>query len=87
MLPLNYAILKLFENGDEYDVQGAMNKLRDEYGSFKAFKASAVNDSLMAAEKNGILDETNFSLDDNNELHVFYKVNDYGKDMIRSYIK
>jgi hypothetical protein len=87
MLPLNYAILKLFENGDEYDVQEVMSKLKGDYGSFRAFKSAAVNESLMSAEQNGLLDAVNYALDDHNELHVYYKANDYGSDMIKNYIK
>lgn len=87
MLPLNYATLKLFEDGNEYDVQGVMSKLKDEYGRFRSFKPSVVNESLMAAEKNGFLDPIKYELDDKKELHVYYKANDYGIDMIKQYIK
>jgi hypothetical protein len=87
MLPLNYAILKLFETGDELDVQSVMEKLQKDYGSFRAFKPAAVNESLMSAEQNGLLDAVNYALDDKSELHVYYKANDYGTDMIKNYIK
>ncbi|MDR1421555.1 MAG: hypothetical protein LBI64_01660 [Coriobacteriales bacterium] len=87
MLPLNYAILKLFENGDEYDVQGVEAELKGDYSSFRAFKSKAINESLMSAEKNGLLDEVRYELDDKQELHVYYKANEYGADMIKSYIK
>ena len=87
MRPINYAILKLFEDGSEIDVQGVFEKLEGEYGSFKAFKPKAINESLMSAEKNGLLDESNWELDDKGELHVYYKANEYGLDMIKGYIK
>ena len=87
MRPLNYAILKLFENGDEMDVQGDMATLAGDYSGFRAFKAKAVNESLMSAEKNGLLEESNWGLDEKGELHVYYKVTDYGADMIKGYIK
>jgi len=87
MRPLNYAILKLFEDGDEIDVQSVMSALKDEYSSFAAFKLKAVNESLMSAEKNGLLEESNWKLDDKGELHVYYKVTEYGLDMIKGYIK
>jgi len=87
MRPLNYAILKLFEDGSEIDVQGVMAKLEKDYSSFRAFKPKAINESLMSAEKNGLLDESNWELDDKGELHVFYKINEYGTDMVKNYIK
>lgn len=87
MLPLNYAILKLFEGGDEYDVQTVMAKLKGSYGSFRAFRPAGINESLMSAEKNGLLDVVRYELDDKNELHVYYKANEYGTDMIQKYIR
>lgn len=87
MRPLNYAILKLFEKGYEYDVQTVMLKLEKEYGSFRAFKEKAVNESLMSAEKNGLLEESNWELDDQGLLHVYYTATDYGVDMIKGYIR
>ena len=87
MRPLNYAVLKLYEDGSEIDVQGVMIKLHSEYSSFRAFKPKAVNESLMSAEKNGLLEECNWELDDRGELHVYYKATGYGLDMIRNYIK
>ena len=87
MLPLNYAILKLFQDGLEYDVQGVMNELSDEYGSYRAFKFDAVNESLMSAEQNGLLDPVRYEFDDNKDLHVYYKANEYGTQMIKQYIK
>ncbi|MCL1879198.1 MAG: hypothetical protein FWF71_01025 [Actinomycetia bacterium] len=87
MLPLNYAILKLFEDGSEYDVCGVIDQLKDKYRKFRAFKPAGINESLMSAEQNGLLDAVRYELDGNNELHVFYKANEYGGGMIRDYIK
>ncbi|MCL2529898.1 MAG: hypothetical protein FWE41_06150 [Coriobacteriia bacterium] len=87
MRPLNYAILKLFEDGREFDVQGVITQLQDEYSSFRAFKPMAINESLMSAEKNGLLEECNWELDAQGELHVYYKATPYGIEMIHNYIK
>ncbi|MCL2808311.1 MAG: hypothetical protein FWD27_09225 [Coriobacteriia bacterium] len=87
MLPLNYAILKLFVSGNELSVQGVIDKLDKDYRSFRAFKPKAINESLMSAEKNGLLEESNWELDDKGELHVYYKATSYGVEMISSYIK
>jgi len=87
MLPLNYAILKLFEDGAEYDVQDVMSRLEGAYGSFRAFKPAGVNEALMSAEQNGLLDAVRYDLDEAGELHVYYKANEYGAGMIKQYIK
>ena len=86
MLPLNYAILKLFEDGGELDVSGVMERLEGDYRTFKAFKAKGVNESLMSAEKNGLLEESRFDLSDGDELRVFYRATEEGRAMIGRYI-
>ena len=87
MLPLNYAILKLFGDGSEHDVKSVMDELRGDYGKFRPFKPAVVNESLMSAEKNELLVETRAEFDEVRDLRVFYKATDYGIDMIRQYIK
>ena len=87
MRPLNYAILDLFRDGAEISVAGVIEKLKKDYSSFRAFKPKAVNESLMSAEKNGLLEESNWELDEKGELHVYYKATDYGFSMINGYIK
>ncbi|MDR2672826.1 MAG: hypothetical protein LBC35_06025 [Coriobacteriales bacterium] len=86
MLPLNYAILELFKDGGAYDTTAVMAVLADTYGSFKAFNSAAVLESLMSAEKNELLTEAHFDLDNTGELHVYYEATDYGKEMIGRYI-
>jgi len=88
MLPFNYAILKLFENSEKdmcvYDI---MDALKAEYGKLRVFKESYVTEALMCGHVNGILDETAFELDKNDNLRVYYQANDEGKKIIRKFIK
>jgi methyl coenzyme M reductase beta subunit len=84
---MNYAILKLFENGDEYDAEMVMAKLAGEYAKFRAFKKANVIESLMSAEKNEILEQSRYELDDADELHIYYKATEYGAGLIKQYIK
>lgn len=87
MLPMNYAILKLFGDGSEHDVKSVMDALWRDYSGFRPFKPSVVNESLMSAEKNELLEETRAEFDEEQDLRVFYKATEYGIDMIRQYIK
>ena len=87
MRPLYYSMLLLFKDGKELCVNDVLDALKPEYGSFKMLKPSAVQEGLMTAKTNGLLDETRFDLDENGNLRVYYKVNDYGVDMMNSYIK
>ncbi|MDR0459465.1 MAG: hypothetical protein LBG68_03235 [Coriobacteriales bacterium] len=87
MMPMNYAILKLFEDGQTYDADSVMFALQDNYAGFRAFKKANVVESLMAAEKNDLLEQASYDLDELGELHIYYRATEYGASMIKSYIK
>ena len=87
MRPLYYAMLKWMTTVNEACVADAIDTLKGEYGSFKMCRPKPMQEALMTAEKNGLLEESRFDLDANNDLRVYYKVTDYGKQMINDYIK
>ncbi len=87
MIPLNYAILKMFTKVDEACADCVMDALRDRYGNYKAFKKPAIIEALMTAEANGLIEETRFDLDGNNELRVYYRAHEEGAATINAYIK
>lgn len=87
MKPLNYAILKYFTKVDEACADDVIEALKGEYGSFKALKKNAVITALMTAEANGLLEETRFELNANNELDVYYHAHKEGAATINKYIR
>jgi len=87
MRPLNYATLKCFDDGASLDAATVMEQLKDDYGTFRSFRLGAIEESLMAAEKNDLLERTGFDLDDTGALRVYYRATDYGRDMIARYIR
>ena len=87
MRPLYYAMLKWMTTVNEACVADAIDALKGEYGSFKMCRPKPMQEALMTAEKNGLLEESSFDMDEHNELRVYYKVTDYGKQMINDYIK
>lgn len=87
MIALNYAILKLFTRIDEGCADTVMEALSDQYGKFKAFQKDAIINALMTAEANGLLEESRFDLDSNNELRVYYRAHEEGAATINKYIK
>jgi DNA-binding PadR family transcriptional regulator len=87
MNPLNYAILKFFTKTDEACADCVMDALKDQYGHFKAFKKHSVINALMTAEANGLLEESRFDLDSNEELRVYYRAHEEGAATINRYIK
>ena len=87
MYPLNYAILKHFTKVEEACADCVMEALASEYSTFKAFKKDAIINALMTAEANGLLEESRFDLDSNQELRVYYRAHDEGAATINQYIK
>ncbi|MCB7512677.1 hypothetical protein LI073_01365 [bacterium 210917-SL.2.15] len=79
MKPLYYAMLKWMTTVNEACVADAIDALKGEYGSFKMCRPKPMQEALMTAEKNGLLEESSFDMDEHNELRVYYKVTDYGK--------
>ncbi|SKA76062.1 hypothetical protein SAMN05443428_101132 [Caloramator quimbayensis] len=87
MMPLNYAILKYFTKVEEACADDVINALKDTYGNFKALNKKDVITALMTAEANGLIEETRFELDNNNELKVYYHAHEEGAATINKYIK
>lgn len=85
--PLNYAILKYMTRVDEASADDVIDALKGEYGNFKSLRKKSVIEALMTAEANALIEESRFDLDKNDELRVFYRAHDEGKDTINNYIK
>ena len=81
MKPLNYAILKYFTKVSEACADDVIKALKGQYGNFKA-----VINALLTAEANGLIEETRFDLDNNNELRVYYHAHAEGAETINKYI-
>ncbi|WP_067516292.1 hypothetical protein [Endozoicomonas ascidiicola] len=86
MKPLNYAVLKYFTTVPDACIQDVMEALKDEYGDFKAFQQDQLISACMTAEANGLLEESRFELDNNNELRVYFRAHEEGAATINKYI-
>lgn len=87
MKPLNYAILKYFTTVEEASADNVIEALKGQYGDFRALQKKAVINALMTAEANGLIEETRFELDKNDELAVYYHAHEDGAATINKYIK
>lgn len=87
MRPLFFSVLKFFTDGKEACRADVQDALRAEYGSFKAFKDHAMDEALMTACSNGLIDESRHELDDQGKLVIYYKASQEGIDTINNYIK
>lgn len=86
MLPLNYAMLKYFTCHDEACVDDIMVELAPEYASFAAFTKPRMQEALMTARRNGLIDEVRFDLDAEDELRVFYRADSAQRRTISVYL-
>ena len=84
LMPLYFAIMKHFESGKADCVEGVMDALRSDYGTYRLFTEKDIEESLATAKENGLLGD--WQLDKNGNLKVFYQANDFGKDMIAKYL-
>lgn len=87
MKPLNFAILKFFTDGKEACRSDVQNALKDQYSGFKAFKDKAMDEALMTAASNGLIEESRLDLDKDGNLVIYYKANEDSIAVINSYIK
>ncbi|WP_172136556.1 hypothetical protein [Adlercreutzia sp. ZJ473] len=86
LMPLHYAIVKHFEGGAEDCAEGVVHALAEDYGSYKLLTRPDVEEALATAKENGLLDETRCDLDEGGELRIYYRVSDFGADMMRRYL-
>ena len=80
--PLYYAIIRHFTNG----VADVVEALTSKYASYKLLTLHDVDDALAVAKENGILEETRCDLDDAGNLRIYYRITDFGTDMISRYL-
>ena len=86
LMPLYYAILKHFVDGQQYCTQDVIDALKPLYGSYKLLNPKDVEEALATAKENGLLDEVAYDLDDSGALRVYFKMTDFGQDMVDRYI-
>lgn len=85
-LPLYYSILLHFKGGWADDATGVVEALRPAYGDSRQLSAEGVGEALATAKENGLLDEAGCDLDGDGRLRVWYRLNDYGREMVGRYL-
>ena len=85
LMPLNYAIIKLFMDEKARCAQDVIAELESEYSGYKMLTLKSVDEALETAKENGLLDEIGAELD-GDDLRIFYRINDYGREMVEQFI-
>ncbi|MFV0449470.1 MAG: hypothetical protein ACK5MF_13595 [Vibrio sp.] len=86
MKPLNFAILKYFTKVDKASTAEVMATLSSEYGAFKAFTKKDILEALLTAEANGLIEGVGSKFDEDNELLLYFRAHEEGKQTINRYI-
>ena len=88
MRPLNYAILKYMTTVDKASAKEVVDALKPEYGSFRMLNMLTVQEALMTAEQNTLLEEAGYNLNEQgDDVDIFFKITSYGEMMIDKYVK
>lgn len=85
--PLNYAILKQFTDGKEYCRNDLKKILASDYSDWKAFSDKQMDDALLTACSNGLIEESHLDSDEKGNLVIYYQSNQESIDAINNYIK
>ena len=86
LLPLHYAIIKHFENGATACAQDVVAALEPAYSSYKLLSLHDVEETLATAKENGVLEEADCTVKDNGNLVFYYRLSDFGKNMVGKYL-
>ena len=87
MKPINYAILKYVAGVEKASPSQIVDALKSEYGSHRMLREKKVLEALMTAEKNGLLEISDYELDDNGNLVMYVYAHEEGAAAINKYIK
>ena len=87
MRPLFQEVLHLYTDGKERSRSMVQDELRDTYGNFRAFKDKAMDEALHTAMSNGLIAESNYELDSEGKLVMYYQADQEMADLINKYIK
>lgn len=85
-MPLNFAILKVFTTEDRASADDVIAALRADYGHYRGLHKKAVEEALKTAEVNGLLEVDEVTLDENDDLCIYYTANAQGRDTIKGYL-
>ncbi len=86
LMPLYYAIIKHFMDEKEYCAQDVIDSLAPNYSNYKLLNRKDVEEALATAKENGLLEESNYDLDNEGNLRIYYRVTEFGKEMIGKYL-
>lgn len=87
MLPARTAVLNyLYIKEKGASVTEIMEALKPEYGHEKQFNKDLYLEHVMSLEASGLLELIDYTLDEQGELLLTYRINDDGKATVEKYV-
>ena len=84
--PFYYAIIRLFTDGRERSTGDVLTELKQTYGEQKLFTSQDVDEALMTAKENGLLNEVSYKIDESGNLVIYYSISGFGKTAVSKYL-
>jgi len=85
-LPSRMAVLNYMDKKEAVDVKTVMEALKPLYGNEKQFNEALYMEHFMALEANGLVELDSYSLDDNDNLVMSYRINNDGHEAVEKYV-
>ena len=85
MLPLRFRILHFLSKLEEGCIDDVYEGLKEEYGTERYYNRESMKEDLMAMKENDILEEDRIEMRDD-ELIIYYRVNEEGKKLLKNYL-
>lgn len=85
-LPMRFRIMHLISQNDSVNNQEIMKFLGDEYTGEGQYKLSVIDTHLMSMRAVGIIEIANAFLNESGNLVQEFKITDYGKQLLSSYL-
>jgi len=86
LLPTRTAVLNYLYQENEADVNKIMEALRPMYGNEKQFNEKMYLEHAMSLEANGLVEMIGYELDKNEELILYYRINESGRKAVEKYV-
>lgn len=86
-LPIKFAVLKSFIDEKIQSVNEVYDKLKIDYESEKQFTKKNILEHILSLNANGLIEEVDMKLDKNENLIIYYHINDEGKSIVKKYSK
>lgn len=86
-LPLRLKVLSYINTVPETTLEKTMHALKPEYGSERQFTEKNFMDHFLSLKENGLIDDIDYDLSQDNSLIIHYAINELGKSVLQQYGK